>query len=214
MLGFKFTIESLYFTSFRKSTSTSLLSSYKIPPFTTIRGLISNALGLKRDDLYLQDMIKIGIKPYPVEMSSEMTKVLKLKKEGQDPFKRYFPSAPIFKEFLIKPKYDIFIAGDSETINKIHSALKNPQRDLYLGSSDDLVDLEVFDCIEVSNGFGKPCTVVEGLYEDSYLEKIPYKFHKNGRNFSLEEKIISIPNGAINEEMEVFDFYGENIVLI
>ena len=50
MLGFKFTIESLYFTSFRKSTSTSLLSSYKIPPFTTIRGLISNALGLKRDD--------------------------------------------------------------------------------------------------------------------------------------------------------------------
>ena len=144
MLGFKFTIESLYFTSFRKSTSTSLLSSYKIPPFTTIRGLISNALGLKRDDLYLQDMIKIGIKPYPVEMSSEMTKVLKLKKEGQDPFKRYFPSAPIFKEFLIKPKYDIFIAGDSETINKIHSALKNPQRDLYLGSSDDLVDLEVF----------------------------------------------------------------------
>ena len=55
MLGFKFKIESLYFTSFRKSTSTSLLSSYKIPPFTTIRGLISNALGLKRDDMLVQD---------------------------------------------------------------------------------------------------------------------------------------------------------------
>ena len=213
MLGFKFTIESLYLTSFRKSTSTSLLSSYKVPPFTTIRGLISNALGLKRDDLDIQDKVKIGIKPYPVEVSSEMAKILKLKEEGNELYKRTFHSSPIFKEFLIGPKYDIFIAGDSGIISEIHNALINPKRNLYIGSSDDLVDLEVFECIDIEKGFGMPDTVVEGLYENSYLEKIPYKFHKNGHSFSLEEKIISIPNDKINEEMEVYDFYGENVVL-
>lgn len=214
MLGFKFTVESLYFTSFRKSTSTSLLSSYKIPPFTTIRGLISNALGLRRDDLYLQDLIKIGIKSYDVEISSEMIKVLKLKEDKKNPYNRVFPSSPIFKEFLISPKYDIYIAGDSELIINIHEALKNPKRDLYIGSSDDLVDLEIFDCIDISSSYDVPCTVMEGLVENSCLEKIPYKFHWNGKSFTLEEKIVSVPNGVISEKMEGFDFYGENVVLI
>lgn len=214
MLGFKFTLESIYFTSFRKSTSSSLLASYKIPPFTTLRGLMSNALGLKRDDLYLQDLIKIGVKPHHITYSSEMSKVLKLKSDGKDPYKRFFPSSPIFKEFLINPIYDIYVAGESKIIENIHSALNNPQRDLYIGSSDDLVDLEIFDCIEISSEIGLPCTVVEGVYENSFLEKIPYKFHKKGKSFSLEEKIISIPKNGFIEEMDVFDFYGDKVFLI
>ena len=214
MLGFKFTLESIYFTSFRKSTSSSLLASYKIPPFTTIRGLISNALGLKRDDLYLQDLIKIGIKPYQITSSSEMSKVLKLKSEGNDPYKRFFPSSPIFKEFLINPKYEIYIAGESEIIETIHNALNKPQRDLYIGSSDDLVDLEIFDCIELFSEKGFPSTIVEGVYDNSYLEKIPYKFHKKGKSFYLEEKIISIPKKNFSVEMRVFDFYGDKVFLI
>lgn len=81
MFGFKFRIETLYFTTFRKATSTSLISSYSIPPFTTIRGLISNALGLKRDDLRIQNWIKIGIKPLNnINRSTEIVKVLKLKR--------------------------------------------------------------------------------------------------------------------------------------
>jgi CRISPR-associated protein Cas5h len=80
MFGLKFRIEALYFTNFRKSTSTSLINTYSIPPFTTLRGMISNALGLKRDDLRVQDWIKIGIKPQNnINLSTEMTKVLKLK---------------------------------------------------------------------------------------------------------------------------------------
>ncbi|RLC75080.1 MAG: CRISPR-associated protein Cas5, partial [Chloroflexi bacterium] len=45
MLGLKFKIDCLYFNTFRKPISTSLILTYFIPPYTTIRGMISNALG-------------------------------------------------------------------------------------------------------------------------------------------------------------------------
>ena len=212
MIGFKFTLDSPYFVSFRRANSSSLLSSYKIPPFTTIRGLISNALGLKRDDLYLQDLIKIGIKSYNINYSSEMTKVLKLKQDKVK-YNRNFPSSPIFKEFLIFPKYDIYIAGNDDIIHEINEKLKDPVRNLYLGSSDDMIDFNIFDCIQINLKIGKPISVVEGIYDNSTIEKIPFKFNKKGKNFNLEEKIVSIPNNIIDEEMEVYDFNGEYVYL-
>lgn len=215
MLGFKFTLESLYFTSFRKVTSTSVLLSYRIPPFTTIRGLISNALGLKRDNFQVQDLIKIGIKWDNVQLSSEMSNVLKLKKEGNENYKRYFPSSPIFKEFLVNPIFDIYVGGNDEDIIKIHNALKNPKRDLYIGSSDNLVDLNIFDCIELVEEKSNPNSVLEGIHEHCFIDKIPYKFYKIGKSqFNLEKKVISIPTGDIDYVTDVFDFYGDKIVLM
>ena len=211
MFGFKFRLEPIYFASFRRSISTSYLSSYPLPPFTTIRGLISNSLGINRDNFILQDMIKIGIKINNVNYSSELTKILKLKKENRKTNR--FPSSPIFREFLINPIYYIYVAGDENTISMINYSLKNPKRDLYIGSSDDLVDLTIFNPIEIFEDRAIPQSIIEGIHENCLIEKIPYKFHKNGRRFNLEEKIISIPNENFSEEMEIFDFNGEKIAL-
>ncbi|MBI5460454.1 CRISPR-associated protein Cas5 [Methanobacterium sp.] len=216
MFGLKFRIEALYFTNFRKSTSTSLINTYSIPPFTTLRGMISNALGLKRDDLRVQDWIKIGIKPQNnINLSTEMTKVLKLKGTGKQ-YQKTFPSAPIFKEFLVNPIYDVYVGSEQEVIEKIYNALKNPKRPLYIGASDELVDLMVFEPVQIEKKpFNEVCGVVEGIYEDCIIEKIPYKFIQAGRNFSLEYKTISIPKkGKICEEMDLFDFEGEGVVLV
>lgn len=211
MLGFKFKLESIYFTSFRRSVSTSYLSSYPIPPFTTIRGLISNSLGIQRDNYLLQDLIKIGIKINSLNYGYELTKLLKLKKEKRK--NNRFPSSPIYKEFLINPSYDIFIAGDNEIISKINNSLRNPKRDLYIGSSDDLVNIIVHDCIEIYEDFDIPQSIIDGIHEDCLIEKIPYKFHKNGRRFELEEKIISIPNKTFSNKVNLYNFNNEKIVL-
>lgn len=216
MFGFKFRLETLYFTTFRKSTSTSLISSYSIPPFTTIRGLISNALGLKRDDLRVQDWIKIGIKPQNnVNRSTEMAKVLKLKGNGKK-YQKTFPSSPIFKEFLVNPIYDIYIAGEQEKINNIYDALENPKRPLYIGGSDELVDINIFEPVEIGKTTSKEIfCIMDGIREDCIIEKIPYKFIQVGKNFSLEYKTISIPKGEkITIDTDVFNFNGEGVVLL
>jgi CRISPR-associated protein Cas5h len=218
MLGFKFRLEGLYFTTFRKPTSTSLIASYSIPPYTTIRGLISNALGLKRDDLSVQDWIKIGIKPIKfLNKSTEMAKILKLKGTGAT-YKRVFPSSPMFKEFLISPSYDIYVAGDDKRIKQIHDAMLCPNRPLYIGTSDDLVDIQPSKPVEPKEVKTKEVYgIIGGIHEKCFIEKVPYKFIKKGKDFSLEYKTVSVPKNGIaillKEETECWRFEGENIWL-
>jgi len=193
MLGLKFKIDCLYFNTFRKPISTSLILTYFIPPYTTIRGMISNALGLPRDDLRVQEWFKIGIKPLNFEKCREMAKILKLKGTGKY-YQRTFPSSPMFREFLVESSYKIFLVGNDERIKEAYSALLNPKRPLYLGGSDDLVDIEVFEPVEVEETeTDEVCSIVEGVYEGCIVERVPYKFMRVGRTFSVEYKTVSIP---------------------
>ena len=194
MYGLKLYLEGLYFTSFRKPTSTSLILTYPIPPYTTIRGILSNALGLKRDDMTVQDWFRIGIRPMNnSDRSRELAKILKLKGTGKS-FQNGFPSSPVFKEFLINPEYNVFLAGDEDKIKNVHTALLNPARPLYFGASDDLIDIGVGEPVEVEKVTAeKVSSIVEGVHENCAVEKIPYKFHKAKRDFSVEYKTVSIP---------------------
>lgn len=215
MLGLKFRLDCPYFTTFRKPTSTSLILTYSIPPFTTIRGMISNALGLPRDDLRVQEWFKIGVKPLRFEKCREMAKILKLKGTGKK-YERTFPSSPMFREFLVEPSYEIFIVGDDERIREVHSALLNPKRPLYLGGSDDLVDVEVFEPVEVEEvEVSEVWSVVEGVYEGCIVEKVPYKFVRVGKTFSVEYKTVSIPlNLPIRVTGIGFNIYDEEVVVV
>jgi len=191
--------------------------SYSIPPYTTIRGLISNALGLKRDDLSVQDWIKIGLKPNSFSnRSREMAKMLKLKGTGET-HQKIFPSSPMFKEFLVSPSYEIYIAGEDDKISRIYNALLQPARPLYIGASDDLADIEPSMPIEIKEVSVKEISgVIEGVHEKCLVENIPYKFIKKGKDFSLESKTVSIPqNGTIllKEEIVCWRFDGDNIWL-
>lgn len=212
MFGLKFKVECPYFTTFRKPTSTSLILSYTIPPYTTIRGMISNALGFPRDDLRIQDWFKIGIKLLEFEKCREMAKVLKLKGTGKN-YERTFPSSPMFREFLVRPSYEIFLVGSEERIKEAHSALLNPKRPLYLGGSDDLVDIEVFEPVEVEEvEASEVWSVVEGVYEGCIVEKVPYKFVRVRKTFGVEYKIVSIPLKSPIKGVTSINFgEGENV---
>jgi len=215
VLGLKFRIDSPYFVTFREPTSTSLILTYVIPPYTTIRGMISNALGLPRDDLSVQDWFKIGIKPLRFEKSREIAKVLKLKGTGRK-YERTYPSSPMFREFLVEPSYEVYLVGDEEKIRKTYSALLNPERPLYLGGSDDLVDLDIFEPVEVEETEANEVwSVVEGIHEGCVVEKVPYKFVKVGRSFGVEYKTVSIPfNSPIREKIKCIRIYDECAVVM
>lgn len=212
--GLKFRIECPYFATFREPTTTSLILSYIIPPYTTIRGLISNAIGLTRDDLRVQEWFRIGIKLMNFDKCREMAKILKLKGTGKK-YERTFSSSPMFKEFLVEPSYEIFLVGNKFRIEKVYNALKNPRRPLYLGSSDDLVDLEVFEPMEVKEVEAEEVwCVVEGIHEGCVVEKVPYKFIKLGKDFSIEYKTVSIPlRGSLKGNFVAINFDDEKVVV-
>lgn len=209
MWGLKVTLDAPYFTSFRHPTTTSLILSYSIPPYTTIRGLIANALGLPRDYFEIQDWFKIGIKLVKSNKNRELAKILKLKGSGKR-YTRVFPSAPMFREFIAEPQYQIFLVGNKEIIEKIHSALLMPYRPLYLGISDDLIDLIVEKPSKVKDvQSDETWTIVEGLHAGCIVERIPYKFNKRGKNIDLEYKIVSIPTKEpIKDKLNLVGFEG------
>jgi len=250
MHGLKITVDLPYFANFRKPTSTSNLTTYSIPPYTTIRGLLSNALGLKRDDYSLQEWdLKIGIKVRREgDRNKELTKILKLvarerafkckncghimkqstKREScklcdgdveEIPnYKRHFPSAPMYQEFLVQPSFNFYLISEKEKLQDIQRSIKNPRRPLYLGNSENLVTIKTTEITKVSKESGKKTrTVVEGFYQNSIVEKLPYKFHKKGRRYQLEYKTISIPKGEkikLDEEKQLFTIDGERVFTI
>jgi len=216
MLGMVFDVEGIYFSCFRQPTTTSLILSFPIPPFTTIRGFLENALGYGRDSFVLQkENLLIGIKPLNTpERATELAKILKLISREEKPcFKRTFPSAPMFRTFLVNPKYRIYLLGEEALIKNIAEKINNPSRPLYLGQSDDLVDIENVKILEVKKTMSSEIhSVIEGIHENCEIVKVPYKFTNNGKD--VEMKIISVPKDfplKLREEAECFDFGGENV---
>jgi len=210
-------IKCLYFTTFRKPTSTSTILTYFIPPYTTIRGLISNALGLQRDDLRIQEWFKIGIKPINIDSkkSMEITKILKLK--GTDEiYRRNFSSSPMFKEFLVSQKYEVFLIGNDERIKEIYLSLLDPARMLYIGDSDAMVDISISEPNFVEKvKTNEVWSIVEGANENCIVERVPYKFIKVGKKFDLEYRTISIPCKypiRLKEAIDVFKLKEEKYI--
>lgn len=195
MLGLKLRVDCPYFTTFRRPVSTSTILTTIIPPYTTLRGMISNALGLPRDDLRVQEWFKIGIKPLnrEFEKSRELAKILKLKGTGKS-YQRDFPSAPMFREFLVDCAYEIFLVGEESRIRDVHSALLSPKRPLYLGGSDEMVDVDVSEPVKVEELEAEEVwSVVGGIHEGCVVERVPYKFVKVRKTFNVEYKTVSVP---------------------
>lgn len=121
---FRFNVFVPGFCYFRKPTNTAYLDTYCIPPPTTIRGLLSNAIGLSRGDLRLQDKILLGIRKNTGEMMVEYAQLLK------EP-KSYFPDYMYAKgEYMDYLRLEL--AGDSdrkmsdkEVTEKANSNIKN-----------------------------------------------------------------------------------------
>jgi CRISPR-associated protein Cas5h len=164
----RFTLDVPAECSFRKAGSVNGLPTYSIPPLTTIRGMIYNALG--RPSLLLQynyryrtmpkeqvdaesafraefeDRTAIGIRIVNDAVEASHLRSFHKRDDSSDPamYKRAIGVA----DTLIGPTYRVYLAVncdgetdgmDDEPLGIVHDALIDPARPLYLGRSDDLV---------------------------------------------------------------------------
>lgn len=214
MKGLTFEIEGVYFVCFRKPTSTSTILTYPVPPFTTIRGFLANALGWDQDSYYrelrgdsrnlLYDLL-IGIEVISYgEPNAELAKVLKLIPRTTG-YQRSFPSAPMHREFLVKPRYRIYLTGSDSVINEIASALNAPKRPLYLGQSDDMIDYTQPHIVEVKETTSKELdSIAKDVYPDCDVLRLPHRFVPEGDGWSLEYLLVSLPkNGKLKAATQI-----------
>lgn len=187
----RFELETPYLANFRKPFSTITILSYSFPPYTTIRGLLANSLGLERDDYSLQDKFDISIRPLnnPARFQ-DMVLMKKIKsnlnKKEADIIKKleiaagnlsvlscddieildklkYFrsSSAPFIKEFITPILCRVFVLGDDIEIAELKRALEDPARPLYLGASDDFV---IISNIKILDAIATKCDKIDSIY--------------------------------------------------
>lgn len=174
----RFNIETPYLANFRNPFSTITILSYSFPPYTTIRGLLANALGLERDDYALQEKHEIGLKLLNMPERTQDIVLMKKLKSNLTPKERKLlkkleesdesisslnedelnilnglrhvrsTSAPFVKEFITQIECTIYILGDIRELINLKYALETPSRPLYIGASDDFVIIENIDIVD------------------------------------------------------------------
>lgn len=227
MRGLVLSVEVPYFACFRRPTTTSVLLSFPIPPPSTIFGMLLNALGVesKRSTRpyfhwleVLQDRLKINISPSgPIGRPIvELAKMLKLIEREVERKIGSFPSSPIFKEFLVRPSYEVFLASeDEELLGEIAKATLRPARPLYIGQSDDMVVVDIEWSGEVKRGKGRKFYgLVRGAIEGCEMLRLPFGF-KDAQTV-LYLPLVSLPQKIpvdLGEEREGFEFDGRLVEL-
>mgnify|MGYP001069778839 CR=1 FL=1 len=214
--GLVFDIVCPYFACFRKPTSTSVILTYPIPPFTTLCGLVACALGRPRNDFVLQNALHFGIRILaPGIETREMAKVLKLTGEEKEVEQRVSASSPMYRHFLAQPVYRIYLLANSELLDEVIQALREPLRPLYLGQSDDMVVVENVIEYTIRRGYTNTIySIVAGIFADCSLLKLPRRF--SDEDTLIYSPVLSLPPElpwTLERKIEAY-FFGEEAIWI
>lgn len=177
--------------SFRIPHSINAHLTYPAPPPTTIYGLISNALGLWYDDYTLMEKMKIGIRILRSGSKTEtFTRWMKWNSAKGS------MHMTVVKQKLIQPAYRCYILAEDSLLHEIEKGLKNPARILYLGDSDDLVeisDILIQEAVETaSTKIDSTVPASKIVVSDAHVVRWPVQFHKKQRSHSVQYELVYI----------------------
>ena len=139
-------LEVPFWCSFRDPTGINAHTTFRLPPLTTVYGLVANALDLPQDDYSLRPHLRFAVAvERPGELVESYSKIMKVREaktpeEAAKPGNIYI-STSVIKQKLIGPAFWIYILANGVELQSLRKALFEPARPLYLGESDDVVDL-------------------------------------------------------------------------
>jgi len=164
----------------------------------------------------LQDKLSIGIRPLRWgQANRELAKILKLKEPDKTRITS-FPSSPMFRYFLVNPAYTIYLGSDKQLLEEIEDALQNPSRPLYLGQSDDVVDVKASHVTRIERRLSSEVhSIFPGIRNDCEILKLPYKFRDE--ETLIYSPVLSLPNSfpcTLEEEIGAYIFDSQAIWLL
>lgn len=225
----RFRLEVPFWCSFRDPTGINVHATFRLPPPTTLYGLVANALGLPQDDYDLRPRLRfaIGI-ARPGELVETYSKIMKVREaktpaEAAKPGNLYISTA-VIKQKLVRAVFKVHVLGESELLERVRAALADPARPLYLGESDDVVDVvnpaivsatptrsERFDC------------AVPGVHQprrgepSASVVNLPYHFTRRGKSdWGIQRRLYTyrLDGGPLllNGALDAHDVDGKHIV--
>lgn len=128
------TLEIPGWCSFRLPHGVNVHFTFPLPPITTIKGLLAAALGLPADMTGLLPRLDyaVGIVEEGEKVET-LSKILKKDRGNRDTI--------VIKEKMLQPVFRLWLGGKADDLDRIAEALNKPFFPLYLGESDDAVQI-------------------------------------------------------------------------
>ncbi|SFX78559.1 CRISPR-associated protein Cas5, N-terminal domain-containing protein [Thermoactinomyces sp. DSM 45891] len=181
--------------SFRIPHAVNVHSTFPAPPPTTLYGLIANALGLFPDDYSLQDQLELNVGI--LDFGETVETLSRWQKWNVSKDQWY---TLLIKQKIIQPAYRLYIRGEDELLNEVEAALNQPARILYLGESDDMIEVYVKGIIEATPSQSSiihnvlPLSAHSAINTEgnSYVVRWPVRFLEEARSTAVQYEMVTI----------------------
>lgn len=215
-----------FWTSFRNPSTVNVHVTYPFPPPTTLYGMLNAARGMPQDWHDDRDEWQISL---IVESSGKLietfSKILKLYEEkrlkaevAKDRYgKPVFDRTTVVRQKMIGVHYTVYLKSVEAQLIQAKQALLSPQWPLYLGESDDLVDVLSPRIVEVEPVLvPRIHSILPGLTEGCRLIKVPHRFIQQGKSWYAEQQLYSIPPEEegieLSEPKLAYSVEGRNVI--
>ncbi len=203
-----------FWCSFRDPLTSNLHRTFPVPPPTTLYGLCAAALGLAQDDVSRRHEMRFAL---AVEDGGELVETYSTWKKAAEapkgeaekqareamrgrglltPDEAMWISTPLIRQKLIQPRFVIGILCAPLVSSELQAALSRPFHPLYLGESDDGVDIEILGEETPQPSKDAATGAVEGVQAGGMLANLPRQFRQAGSKWSLERWLVTVPRAG------------------
>ena len=208
-----------FWTSFRNPSTVNVHVTFPFPPPTTLYGMLNAARGMRsdwhEDREAWQFALVIKSPGKLVETFSKIMQTPHSSRKGDSPYDTN--RKIVIRQKIVGAHYLVYIKSSEVLLEEAKSALMDPYWSLYLGESDDVVDVDSPEIVEVDKVSAEHIhSILPGLAEGCRLVKVPYRFIKQGQSWHVEQQLYSIPHKKEGIQLSVpklaYLIEGRNIV--
>jgi len=192
-----------FWASFRNASTVNVHVTYPFPPPTTLYGLLNAARGMPQD-WYAdreawQSTLVVESKGTRVETFSKVMKVYEEKRKAEEAAKdkygkSFFDRTTLIRQKLIGVHYTVYLKARGALLTEALLALTHPHWPLYLGESDDLVDVVSPHLVDVSpQPVQQLHSIIPGIVEGCRLVNVPIRYYQVGNRWRGDYQIYSLP---------------------
>lgn len=210
-----------FWTSFRNPSTVNVHVTYPFPPPTTLYGMLNAARGMPQDwhddREAWQFTLVIRSQGMLVETFSKIMQTARSDQGGNSLYDTNRKT--IIRQKIVGAHYLVYIKSSEALLEEARAALINPHWSLYLGESDDVVDVvspKIIEVEEVSVQHIHSILPGPGLTEGCRLITVPHRFIKQGKSWRVEQKLYSIPPEGegvkLSEPKMAYSVEGRNVI--
>jgi CRISPR-associated Cas5-like protein len=216
-----------FWVSFRNHSTVNVHVTFPFPPPSTIYGLLNAARGKPQDWHADRDEWRIGLvveyRGRLVETFSKVMKIYEDKRSAKDraaqsqSAKGVFDRTTLIRQKLLAPRYCVYMRASPDLLQEAARALLNPHWPLYLGESDDLVDVQEPRIIGIDPSLDiRAHSIIPAIVAGCQLVNVTVKFRRIGTRWRPVRRIYSLPPESreveLPEPFQVYAVEGKKVV--